>query len=73
MGKGGSKGRGKHVYVKPNPKEFRKQCVKLVRLGHRSAPEVAREFGISVDSGVTPFPWTLEIALTRLDRSRTIA
>ena len=37
----------KKVYVKPYPKEFREQVVKLV---DRSALEVAREFEISVDS-----------------------
>ncbi len=40
----------KKVYVKPYPKEFREQVVKLVKLGDRSALEVAREFEISVDS-----------------------
>ena len=40
----------KKVYVKPYPKEFREQVVKLVQLGDRSALEVAREFEISVDS-----------------------
>ncbi len=40
----------KKVYVKPYPKEFREQVVKLVQLGGRSALEVAREFEISVDS-----------------------
>ena len=37
----------KKVYVKPYPKEFREQVVKLVQLGDRSALEVAREFEIS--------------------------
>ncbi len=40
----------KKVYVKPYPKEFREQVVKLVQLGDRSALEVARAFEISVDS-----------------------
>ena len=40
----------KKVYVKPYPKEFLEQVVKLVQLGDRSALEVAREFEISVDS-----------------------
>ena len=40
----------KKVYVKPYPKEFREQVVKLVQLGDRSALEVAWEFEISVDS-----------------------
>ena len=40
----------KKVYVKPYPKEFREQVVKLVQLGDRSALEVARGFEISVDS-----------------------
>ncbi len=40
----------KKVYVKPYPKEFREQVVKLVQLEDRSALEVAREFEISVDS-----------------------
>ena len=40
----------KKVYVKPYPKEFREQVVKLVQLGDRNALEVAREFEISVDS-----------------------
>ena len=40
----------KHAYVKAYPKEFRNHVVKLVQLGDRSPREVAREFGISVDS-----------------------
>ena len=34
----------KKVYVKPYPKEFLEQVVKLVQLGDRSALEVAREW-----------------------------
>ena len=40
----------KHAYVKAFPKEFREQVVKLAQVGDRSALEVAREFGVSVDS-----------------------
>lgn len=40
----------KQAYVKPYPKDFREQVVKLVQLGDRSVREVAEEFDISVDS-----------------------
>ena len=40
----------KHACVKAYPKEFREQVVKLAQVGDRPVRELAREFGISVDS-----------------------
>ena len=37
-------------YVKPYPREFREQVVKLARAGERRPREVSEEFGISPDS-----------------------
>ena len=37
-------------YVKPYPKEFREQVVKLALAGGRRPREIAAEFGISADS-----------------------
>ena len=38
------------AYVKPYPREFREQVVKLVQAGNRAPSEIAEEFEISVDS-----------------------
>ena len=40
----------KRAYIKPYPKEFREQVVKLAQAGDRPPLEIAREFGISPDS-----------------------
>ena len=37
-------------YVKPYPREFREQVVKLAQVGNRAPGEIAEEFEISVDS-----------------------
>ena len=38
------------AYVKPYPREFREQVVKLAQAGNRAPSEIAEEFEISVDS-----------------------
>ena len=40
----------KQVNVKPYPKDFREQVVKLAQVGDRSATQIAREFEISRES-----------------------
>ena len=40
----------KRDYVKPYPKEFREQVVKVAQAGGRRPREIAEEFGISPDS-----------------------
>ena len=40
----------KREYVKPYPKEFREQVVKMARTGRRRPHEIAEEFGISPHS-----------------------
>ena len=40
----------KQAYVKPYPREFREQVVKLAQAGDRLPSEIAAEFEISVDS-----------------------
>ena len=41
----------KRAYVMAHPKEFRDQVVELAQLGYRNAQEIAKEFGISQESG----------------------
>ena len=40
----------KRAYVKPYPREFREQVVKLAQAGDRAPSEIAERFEISVDS-----------------------